>query len=161
MKTMMTLLPVMVMSWLCVPGCASDPEPATGEAVAPLIANPLIANPCSFASNGVYCGAALPSPPVGIIANHLYTCVAEADVEEKNCPSSCAIQAPMVPDRCNPDPCAHASDGAFCGPSTQLGFSAASASSYVLYTCSGGRTAASQFCGHVCVPQAARTPDHC
>jgi len=137
-------------------GCAGSPEPASGEAL-----DEVIANPCSFASDGVYCGASLPSPPVGINTNHLYTCSGRLDKEEKNCPSSCSIQPSGVPDRCNPDPCAHASNGKFCGLSTQQGFSAASASSFVVYTCSGGRTTASQFCDHACVVAPPGTPDHC
>lgn len=158
MKTMGSLLRVIVISWLCIPGCTSspDPEPASGEAV-----SEVIANPCTNASDGVYCGAALPSPPVGINTNHLYTCIGRLDSEEKNCPSSCSIQPSGVPDRCNPDPCAHASNGVFCGLSTQLGFSAASASSFVVYTCSGGRTTASQFCDHRCVVAPAGVQDHC
>jgi hypothetical protein len=158
MKTMGTLLRVMVISWLCLPACAGspDPEPASGETV-----SEVIANPCSFAGDGVYCGSALPSPPVPVHSTFLYTCLGHNDQEEKGCSPSCSIQAPGVPDRCNPDPCANASNGKFCGTSTQLGFNRASASSYVLYTCSGGRTTASQFCSHICNPAPAGTPDHC
>ena len=156
MKTMGTVLRVMLISWLFVPGCTGSPEPASGEAV-----DEVVENPCSFASDGAYCGASLPSPPVGINTNHLYSCVGRLDKEEKNCPSGCNPQPPNVPDRCNPDPCAGASDGKFCGTSQQLGFNRASASSYVLYTCSGHLTLKSLFCGHVCQPAPAGTPDQC
>ena len=88
MKTMGTLLRVMVISWLFIPACASspdpDPGPASGESV-----DEVIANPCSFATNGVYCGLALPTPPVAIIPSHLYTCRNRLDVGEVNCTRGC------------------------------------------------------------------------
>jgi hypothetical protein len=98
MKTMGTVLRVMLISWLYIPGCASspDPEPASGEAV-----DEVIANPCSFASNGLWCGLALPSPPVPINPNHLYTCRNRLDVGERNCTNGCKINPPGVADQCN------------------------------------------------------------
>jgi hypothetical protein len=122
------------------------------------------ANPCTVAGDGLYCGSSTQGGFGGGPGNELFACVGHSTVAGTPCRTSCSQQPAGVPDRCNPDPCAAifgGNNGAYCGRSTQSGFDSSSASAYAVYTCSNGRTIATQFCPRGCNLAPPGTPDRC
>jgi hypothetical protein len=122
-------------------------------------------DPCagvSAADAGVYCGASHENGFAGGNPSTLYTCSGGTTKNTQPCPKGCFVAPSGQADGCVSNPCASvpsASDGFYCGSSSQSGFADGAAN--VLYACQNGQVASMQTCANGCVVAAAGQPDHC
>lgn len=126
-------------------------------------------DPCagvSSTNNGAFCGTSnqLGFNPGVADSGTLYTCHNGRTVDTAFCDQGCIVGATGQPDTCRNDPCANvasASNGMYCGASTQAGFNPAAADPVTLFYCKDRHTLWAQPCANGCFVAPSGLPDGC